>query len=1303
MKNLLRYFLLFSIVLVAFLPDKALFAEGFRHLSVKEGLSSNRTYGAVEDRDGFLWISTSSGIDRFDGRHFVHYPLENIEEISSRGFTNNHILRDTGDRIFVVSNRGYVYRLNRVQDRFVPLKAFSFYHGKYIGAAFADGRHLLLGTPNGLKVYDYLAGKFISNPVNKKVLGILAFGDGYLLGQTNRILWISKDFKKTHPLGKWNPSLGNNVLIRSLSYDAFNKRIWFGTQNAGLYYFDLKTKQYKAGESKLSIKKYPVWDIVQANDTTMLVGTDGAGLLLIDLRNTQNIKQFVHDPDNEKSISSNVIYGILVSREHVFFVETDIGGVDLLNPNAPHFERIKREKGNLNSLRNNVVRSIVEIKPGYLAFGTEKGVSLWDRKHNRWKRLGKVSETGRNRVVTAMASSGDGSLWVGYFINDLNVYGPAASKYQPLPRILSQSHNPKAIFFDDEQNTLWTGRSGSHIRLISYHFNTRILDRYSLPEVTDIAAFSLNKILVSTRMGLYVINKNSSDIKKQLKFEGKLNRITCLLVDARQNIWIGTDGGGLALINLNGKVLKVLDEDNGLASNHIYSIQEDDDNRLWVTTSAGLSRIDPAGPEILNYFSSDGAVPGGYSRNASCRTSDGKLLFGGTDGVVMFNPSTLKKPFLSLHLIFTGLFVNQKKVTGNTGHILSAPLNQAHELRLKYNDNSFTLTFANIDYVHPEQGRFTWKLEDYDKSWSPLSSEGKASYSNVPPGEYLFRVRLKPFAVSGQTPVERDLKVIIYPPAWRTPWAFLIYTLVIVSIILLVLYYNKLMHDMRNARERLRFIVNIAHEIKTPLSLIQAPIGDVIRQTQDEAVTEKLKTALANVQKLQNKVGQFLDFKRIDQIKNVHLERIDAIAFIKRKIFAFKLVAEKNNLQLNLETGLRKLEVYCDPELLDKILNNLLSNAIKYNKPGGFVNVRIGQNEKTWQVQVTDSGIGIPKKEQKKIFRLFFRASNATEKKISGSGVGLVLAYDMVKVLKGTLTFKSKEGQGTTFTLTLPIGEPDLHNEVYEEEKNRLTGETGKQEWERENQDNRFKILIAEDDADLLAYIKKELGKEYNIIACSNGQEALLKVQQKLPDLVLSDVAMPGMNGRQLCINIKSNASTSHIPVILLSGLSSKENILQGLEAGADDYIVKPFDLSILEAKIKSLLVNRKTLKEKFIDTAGEGVELEFKNEFDKAFVKKITQLVEENMADPNLSVRMLYTAAGMSRTAFYHKLKSLIDMSPAEFIRMIRLNHAKNLLRTKRYNVNEVAYRCGFTDAKYFSTSFKRQFGKSPSSYLSE
>jgi DNA-binding response OmpR family regulator/two-component sensor histidine kinase len=542
------------------------------------------------------------------------------------------------------------------------------------------------------------------------------------------------------------------------------------------------------------------------------------------------------------------------------------------------------------------------------------------------------------------------------------------------------------------------------------------------------------------------------------------------------------------------------------------------------------------------------------------------------------------------------------------------------------------------------------------------------------------------------------LSIHIRPPFWKTPLAYGIFIFIVVIIILLALYYNKLMHDVRSTREKLRYIANMAHEIKTPLSLIRAPISDLIRQADDEKVSEKLTLAMKNIERLQKKIRQFLDFKRIEKIENIHPEKIDLVAFVRKKIFAFELVAKKQEVKIHFETLQETMEVYCDPDLLDRIISNLLSNAVKYNRAGGFVNVRLQPEDSAWVLTVTDSGIGIPRKEQKKLFRPFFRASNAVREGTPGSGVGLALVYGMVRVLKGSIRFTSREGGGTTFVLKVPVGEPGLYDESYDQGLDR-TPEA--EEIPPAGQQDSFTILLVEDDEELRGYMKKEMSRHYRVLEASDGQEALAIVQRELPDLVLTDVAMPRMNGRQLCMSIKSQPATSHIPVILLSALDSKEHILKGLEAGADDYITKPFDPSILIAKIESLISNRKKVRERLLSAGVADSDVGIKGDFDREFVKKITQVINENLSDPDLSVRHLYTSAAMSRTAFYHKLKSLTDLSPAEFIRLIRLNKARELLESGKYNVSEVAYRCGFSDAKYFSTAFKKQFGDSPSAYL--
>ena len=1269
-------------------------------MSRQDGLSSNKTYQAVEDHDGFIWVSTDRGIDRFDGREFVHYELEMLDEIASMGYQFYFVLMDSKNNIFVCSKRGHVFRLDRNIDQFVRLKDFEQHYGKYVFTAYVDSRnHLLLGTPNDLIIYNYETSLFQESSLIHRVHAVQEYDGGYIMGIDDGLISLSTDFSTSEFLGKWNDDLGTDIHIRSIKIDSINNRIWFGNQNKGLNYYDISTGMYLMGGFGKDFHEFPVWDIEMPNDSTLLVGTDGAGIFVVDLNMLLERYQFSADQEDDNSISSNVVHDILACSNSTYFITTDVGGLSIWSPLMPKFEVLAKQKGQVNSLKNNVIHSIVEISPGKIAFGTDRGVSIWNRVDNTWDHLSGTSDIGKNNVVTTMTTSTDGSLWVGYFLKNIEILG-GYDQYKKLPSEVLQSRNSKAILLDEERNTLWMGRTDQEQRLISYDFNKNIFHTFSVQPVTDIESHPLGKILVGTRFGLHMIDKSTYKDKLYNGLSNELNRITCLLVDSKDYVWIGSDGGGLARIKLNNESQVVFDETSGLASSQIYSIEEDELGRMWVATDAGLSRIDPESFEIVNFFTSDGIAVGDFMYNASCRASDGTILVGGTGGVTYFNPLTLQEPTTTHNLVLTDLHINQEKIVAVENSVLHAPLNVTDTLVLAHNENSFSLEFTNIDFVHPEQARYSWKLEGVDHDWTTASLTGKAVYSNLNPGNYVFRVRLQPFTTSETDIVERVVYIEIMSPIWKTLWAFLLYAIIIIVFLLAALYFNKLMHDVNSANDRLKYLVNMAHEIKTPLSLIRAPIGDVLQENDNEEIADKLQMAMANVERLQKRIGRFLDFKRLNENASPHLERMDAVAFIKNKMFAFRLLAEKHKIQLNLETTLSELVVFSDPEMLDRIMNNLLSNAIKYNKPGGYVNIRIMLDKTEWKVTVKDSGIGIPRKEQKNAFKLFFRASNAVKSQISGSGVGLVLTRDLIKVLKGSLKFKSKEGQGTTFYITLPIGEPGLHDVIYEEEPLEFTDSLITDEEEPEIGDGKYKVLIVEDDEELRHYMKKELNKTYCVIESSDGQMALDIVQKKLPDLVLSDVALPQMNGRQLCMHIKSHPTTSHIPVILLTGLDSKDNYLRGLAAGADDYMAKPFDTSILFAKIESLLSNRKVLKEKFISANMGDLDIDFQNELDKEFVEKTKGLVEENLSDSEFSVRMLYTSVGMSRTAFYHKLKSLIDLSPAEFIKLIRLNKARQLLRSGRYNINEVAYRCGFSDAKYFSTCFKRQFGQSPSTF---
>jgi len=1284
-------------VIILFSSSFSYANEVYRHISIKDGLSSNRTYRSVQDSNGFIWIITDTGVDRFDGEDIVHYNLKNQDDLASMGFRFDRILIDKYDNIFVVNSRSYIYRLNRESGRFELVKEFEKFYGKYVINVFLDSNHkLILGTPTNLLVYNYVS-KSLEVLKIRNIRCIIRYGKGYILSSNGKLIKANSDFSKLEVLGKWTLKDGGKNNFNRLLYDETKNRIWISVGNFGICYFDLLTNEYREAGFNNLVRDFPLWDMKLINDSTLLLATDGSGLIELNTNTAKITARYQFNQDNDNSLSSNVIHGILSTKDSLYFITTDLGGINIINPHRPDFQRIKRERGNSNSLRNNVVYSIRELSPDLLVFGTDRGLSFWNRKTGRWKHPGPNS-TNNNNVATGIASAKDGTYWVSYFIGKTRVFN-ASEKFRKVPPEIASVTNSKAMLFDDHTNTLWMARNSNQTKLVSYNFDTHVLNHFTIPLVHDVVKYKDDKILVGTANGLYIIDSNTSDyvlISGELK--NKLKRITSLLTDADGMVWIGSDGGGLARLDIDTKKITLYRRKNGLPSNNIYTLNIDNAGNIWAGTNYGISKVNPSTGRVVNYFSSDGVAHIDFMHCASCKLHTGEIIVGGSNGATLFNPETISLPDCSSNLVFTSLYVNQKKITVENSDILTNLIDKTDEIVLNYDENSFSIEFVNVDLIHPKQHKYVWMLKGFDSEWTKPSRAGIATYSNLAPGEYFFRVRLVSNIRSNDKIHEREIKIIIYPPFWRTPLAFVFYFLFILLIILLALYYNKLMHDVTNTKEKLQYLANMAHEIKTPLTLIRAPIGDVIRQAESETVKEKLELAMENIEKLQMKIGQFLDFKKINRIEYIHPEKIDIIAFVKKKIFAFDLVAGKNNIKLTFESAVESQIIYCAPDILDRIISNLLSNAVKYNKPGGFINVRIEVEEPYWILTVTDSGIGIPRKEQNKIFKPFYRAKNAIAENKPGSGVGLALVVDMVKVLNGTISLKSKEERGSTFTIKLPVGKPDIHNleteQIIKDSDAELT------ETELTN-DDMFKILIVEDNSEIRDYIKKELSRHYKVIEAVDGEDGFEKVQKELPDLVLSDVAMPRMNGRQLCINIKSRSSVSHIPVILLSGLDSKEHILKGLDAGADDYITKPFDSLILTTKIENLINSRKKVKEKLLSSADEGFDADIKNNLDKEFVKQITEIIEDNLSDPELSVRLLYSSVGMSRTAFYHKLKSLIDLSPAEFIRTIRLNKAKELLKGGRYNVNEVAYMSGFSDPKYFSTSFKKQFGQSPSAFI--
>ena len=1085
-------------------------------------------------------------------------------------------------------------------------------------------------------------------------------------------------------------------VISSLYFDEINNKLWLGSNKLGLCAFNLINFDFIKPTGFPKLEGIYIRSIEKFSENELILGIDGEGLIIWDIVN-QRVKKKISDEDGaETSLNTKSVQHVFRNKSGIFFISTWRGGLNIFNPEMSKFQSISHKQNTENSLANDVILSLFELDEGLIGFGTDKGIDIWNKKKDRWQHLSILFDNVKhisNSRGTSVDS--DGNIWATSYTDSLVLF-----KKDKLGKYYSTKDFPYELAIQDfnkvyagDNDQIWLSSDAGQ-KITSLSLKTKIIEHFPLAsaQVQTILDFSDEKLLIGTSSGLKLFNKRKKCFETLPVIDSsklKSVMISCIAIDANRQIWVGTRYEGLFVVNLFKNTIIQL------SSDRIFSIVADKED-IWVSTAKGISKID--NNLHVNHFSkSDGLISVDFNYNAAI-LNDGYLYFGTNEGIVTFNPDGVYVTESQKNLVFNELYLNHKRVLVSDNSVLVKPLNETNQIKLKHSQNSFSIGFSSIDFLHADQGILQWKLENFDEPWIKNQEISRASYTNLNPGSYIFKLRMVNEKDELIAP-EKQIKILIAPPFWLTYWAYLLYFIVIVTIVLFLVYLNTLRVKSKNSKEKLHYLVNIAHEIKTPLMLIKAPLTDLLNNSNmDSAMLQGIQIALKNTEKVNMQMVQFLDFRHFRlRKKTVIVSSFDLISFLKDKVFAFKILADKKNIQLSFEEKYTELNIHSDEKILDKIMSNLISNAIKYTANDGEIQVELIVNEGKCKISVTDSGIGIPKSQQKKIFQLFYRTPAAKESGSLGTGVGLVLARDLAKLIEGKVVLEESSPKGSVFSLVFPFKTVEKGEEkdlgtiqlINIPEQNSTISET--------------KVLLVEDDPDLLEFSRKKLIGKYVVLIANDGIEALELVKKEQPEIIISDVLMPKMNGIQLSMSLKRNIETCHIPIILLTGLSSKENVMQGLESGADDYITKPYDYELLLSKMEGLLKNRLVLKKKFlIQDFNEG-EIEFSNKLDESFMADLTQLIEENISDEKFSVKDMCEGMGMSRTSFYHKIKGLIDISPNEFIRTIRLKKGRSMLMTCNYNVSEVAYNVGFSDAKYFGTLFKKYYGVSPSVFLAE
>ena len=1370
MKRLQSYIQFILLLLATVLPAHGHISRNMfmvSNLNTDNGLSSSRVYSIVEAEDGAMWISTKRGVDRYNGQLVSNYTLATEMQYSDASGRNIKLTQDHHRQIYAYDNKGKVYIYNKVKDTFVlRCNLLNILGGSIVlnellvdekgnfWLAMDKGLYCLSASADGKEIVREKAkGRFILK--NTYINHIQFVGQRLLIGTSKDVYCYSV---ATQKIAK---KISGSSVVSSY-HDVEGHHIWLGTFHKGVKVVDDRTWKpinSIAFHSLQNIPQIPVRSIISFDHQTVLMAVDGAGIYAYDKLNKQTKLLLNTDGRPGNVLKGNGLYTLCRDRFGDLWAGSYSGGVDLAIPMEHTLEYITHESLNNQSLLDNCVNDVFQSRDGKIWYATDKGVSVYDSQTYSWH------HGLYNKVALTICQTVDGRILVGTYGNgvyQVNSDGTSMPAYSVSNGKLKSDY----VFslFTDSEGNLWIGCLDGDMACFPSGKNiSRGMGKtaFYLP-VNEVQCITESEdkrsIAVGTSHGCYLIDKQNPMHPRRFFYpEQYLGKDINLFVNSMvyqnsSHVWIGTDGGGLYDYDLTTNKFRNYTTQESLPSNAVYGLIKGKNGKLWLSTDKGLAFIYQGKVVNLNFFK---GLEREYNRMSVACTSDGRMLFGSNDGVVALAPMFAKGLNYAAPLRIHRVEVEGVERTDQWNETLFEML-QEGTLQLHHHENTLIVSFESINYQYQHDIQYQYYLEGYDRNWSKPSSYQLARFVNLPSGSYVLHVKAI-CRSNGRELGETSLKISIAQPWWNTWWAWIVYLCILTAILYFAWQYYKERLQRRYYDEKINFFVNTAHNIRTPLSLVLAPLVDL---SKDSHLSEKsrvfLDMAQRNGNKLLKMVTELLDFQKVEQSAElVRLQDVELPMFLRLQVEKFIVAAQEKHIHLSLEACPQHL-VHTDVKMMDLILENLLSNAIKYTPEGGKVTLSASIEGKTAQILVSDTGIGIPKAEIKNIFKSFFRASNAVNSQEMGSGLGLMLTRQLVEKLGGKLTFVSEEGKGTTFHVVLPLGNSAAsstqpveeaqnvetifsnHQDVHDEERKSVASSN-----DQNSEVSKDTLLFVDDNEDLRQYICMTFSDTYRVVDVESGDAALKYLEEGGEcDIVVSDVMMPGMQGDVLCQRIKENKDTSWLPVILLTAKAGRNFMIEGLGLGADDYIAKPFDAAILASKIDSMLKNRRRLSQYYMErslalvrgevsaksnsskqvmdlnAADEPIETiqasdekeeqailnpqdqAFLNPQDQAFVEKATRFVLDNLSDTDFTIDRLCREMAMSRTLFYGKLKTLTGQGPQDFMRLIRLEQAAMFLK-QGDSVLDVSVKAGFVNVKYFSTVFKKHFGVSPSKYL--
>lgn len=1277
-------------------------AQRITHIGAEQGINGQQTFNIVQDKKGFLWISTRFGVDRFDGLNIKNYFMDILYN-GTMPIRTIRVELDKNSELWAYTDRGTIYKYDVSRDEFLVYKDMKTYirwlcFDTNNNIWVTNGRDIFVSKDEGLQAIPSIQDE------GSGYRRIIPFDKDHLLLINNKQLLLfnihtneSSAFIDTKVLKE------KDMIPESCLYEPTTGKVWIGTVNKGLFLYDLNRKTLvPVGDSRLWF--HPVLSIRRFDRDRLLVGTEGMGAYLFNA-NDLRIEKFYNQQSSETAqISGNAVYDVYKDAEGKVWLSTFSDGISILDFNDRGFHTIRHEQNNPNSLSRDIVCDILEDSDGILWFATNNDLCFWNPKTNQWKKV--LNET---NVLTLYEDS-QHNIWAGTYSSGayrLNRQGVITGHFIIGPnRENSIGTNFVYTICEDTGGNLWFG--GKRGNVSKYVPATNSFTNIPVTQANHIIQKDASAMLVSTESGVYEISTDTKS-RKETSFNATLKSkyISDMYLESDSIIWIGTYGNGLNRCNLHSGSITVFSQKDGLPSDIIYAIERDTENHLWLSSENGISRFDLATHKVANFSVADGISGNRFRQLSKARSKNGNIYFGSYLGVTFFDPKTVSKITDRARLSLQNFWLfNQVIKPGDPHSPLTKSLDSTESITLKYTQHSFSIDFVGIDYSLGKARRYLWKLENMDQNWVGPTSEHIANYTNLSPNDYVFRIKY--LDETNNVLDEKAISIKVLPPFWNTIPARIIIALLLLGIGWLIYRYVRQKVQERQTAEKISFFINTAHDIRTPLTLIGAPIYELKEQIPQSAKNNYLMNLVTeNLDKLNRMFSQLLDFQKAYESRDqLVIQQRDVKQYLTKKLEFWQAAAHTKRILLSLELPLQEVVEWFDAEKMDKILDNLISNAIKYTPEEGRVNLSLLADQNSWQIMIADNGIGISRQDRKNLFRRFYRAGNAVNKQIAGSGLGLMLVKKYIDLHKGSISVDSTENEGTTFRLQFRRDHKHYRSNIILDDHS-LPVIDDKEMSDEEKTENslKVKILVVEDNADLRSFMEVSLGHYYQVFTAANGVEAWEKIDKVHPDIIISDLNMPQMDGLQLCEKIKTSFETSHLPVILLTVETDKVSVKKGLHSGADDYIEKPFDTGYLRLKIDTIIQNRKLLRQKFLSmdentTADSSVS---GNELNDDFIERATAIIEKHISDTSFSISDFSKEMAISRTLLYTKFNAITGFTPNDFIKIVRMKKAITYFKEKKYTINEVALMVGFDEPAYFSTCFKKIYGKSPRKFIEE